>query len=260
MSNDTAPVLSPAVVAEVSKLSPEAKADASANFLRAGYPKEAVEAAFNSPPAAPAPPDPIHVAGPTDTPPLSNAEMQDAADNLRKFWTGDPAELEAALKAAGVTDKPAAEPQAPIDPEMQRAAQAWEPPASVAEYEFDFTGVDAPIEAVTTADKMLRQAFKAIEVPKVLGKPLARALVEASLNRAEGEAGVKIRANEVRATINNMTGGKWNEVQEAANRMLAKMPKEVAARLCASDAVADVQVLLMLHKIDELSAARKAGQ
>ncbi|HLG45274.1 MAG TPA: hypothetical protein VKY24_03445 [Reyranella sp.] len=205
---------------------------------------------------------------PTTGLPRFTAEQTAAlADNLRKFWSGDPAVLEAALAGAGA---PAEQPIADTRTEAERSFDG-STLASVKPEEYELNGLwvghnvsdrfgylnnDLP-----AMEASLRSIMSKLSVPKAVGRQFAEDMIASSdafeaLSNAGDEAAAKQYYLEQSAAFARVTKVGWQEAAAQMKPWLAGMSEETREFLAKSGATESVAARVRLWQAYQLAMAR----
>jgi hypothetical protein len=113
------------------------------------------------------------------TPTLSAGQNAALAESLIRFWTGPQEQLNAALKANGISRTPPA-----ADDKRTPAEKTFDASnlAGVEASAYDLNGVyvGRKVEDMASVDKNMRTAFSAMQLPNALGRSLAEAILDAN--------------------------------------------------------------------------------
>lgn len=205
---------------------------------------------------------------PTTGLPRFSAEQTAAlADNLRKFWTGDPEALEAALAGAGV---PAEQPVADTRTEAERSFDG-STLGAVAPEEYELNGLwvghnmtdrfgylDNDLPAMEAS---LRSSMSELSVPKSLGRAMAEDMIASSdafeaLSRAGDDVAAKQYHLNESATFARVTKVGWQEAAAQMKPWLAGMSAETREFLAKSGALEGAAARVRLWQAFQLATAR----
>jgi len=191
---------------------------------------------------------------------LSPSEVATAADTLRKFWTGDQAELDAALERAGApTADTAPDTRTDAEREFDGSSLGARAPE---EYELNglWLGRDADMHDAATTTDAIRTALSALSVPKVAGLSFAEAVVD-SRAQTESLAELSPEAQQTwhmqqKVDFARATKVGWEEAAAQMRPWLAKMPAETRDFLSVSGAFNSVTAMVRLWSTFQLVEAR----
>lgn len=254
--------------------------DPTETLARYGYgqkPQPRVEPDGNTPPANQPSPKPQDVPrearhamadiGPDGLPRLTAEQTAALADNLRKFWTGDPEALEAALKGAGV---PAEQPVADTRTEEERSFDG-STLGAVQPSEYDLNGLwvghnvsdrfgylDNDLPAMEAS---LRSTMSELSVPKALGRQMAEDMIASSdVFEALSDAGDEVAAKQYHlnesAAFARVTKVGWQEAAAQMKPWLAGMSAETKEFLAKSGALESAAARVRLWQSYQLATAR----
>lgn len=201
--------------------------------------------------------------GPDGLPRLTAAQTAQAAETLRKFWTGDPSVLEQALKNAGAgapVTEPA--PDGRTDDEREFDASSLASPVDPSGY--DLNGIHLGRDQgdsgeLAKLDRTLRSTMSELSVAKSLGRSTAEAFMDSADTYAQvAEAGplaVKQYHLEQSALFARVARIGWQEAAKQMAGWLQKMSPETKAFI-ASGAVESAVARVKLYQAFTLSQAR----
>lgn len=228
--------------------------------LRAhGYGQQAGQSNAPAPKAAPMRPD---IDPATGVRGLTSEETLKAADTLRKFWTGSPEALEAALERAGV---PRVDAPADTRTEAQKEfdASSLAPPVDPSSYNLNGIWLQRSPETVTDMakfDGMLRQSLSALRVPQALGQSFAEDFLDAAAatdDLAERDEAAQQQFHlEQRSLFAKVTKVGWAEAAAQMKPWLATMPTNIRDFLRDSGGLNAAPAMIRLWQSYQLATAR----
>ncbi len=204
----------------------------------------------------------------TGLPRLTGEQTEQAAATLRRFWTGDPAELEAALKNAGASpvDQPAPDNRTEEEREFDASNLAAVQPS---EYQLDglWVGRNATDRQgylaadVPTLERTIRGTMAELQVPQALGRQFADDML-ASRDKwsALSEAGDPVSAErhymEQSTLFTKVAKVGWQEAAAQMKPWLAKMSAATREFLARSGALESAPARIRLWQSFQLSQVR----
>jgi len=198
----------------------------------------------------------------TGLPRLTAAQVEQAADTLRKHWTGDPAALEAALARAGA--KPLA-PTAPDDrseEEREFDASALAPSVDGSAYELNgvWLGKNVDIATLAQTERAMRSSMAELSVPKALGRQMAEDLIAGAAKWSEvserGPLAVQQHHANENALFARATRVSWAQAAAEMKGWLAGMSEGTRSYLASSGALESANVRVRLWQSYQLAQAR----
>jgi hypothetical protein len=194
---------------------------------------------------------------------LTPAEMATGADTLRKFWTGDQAELDAALAQAGapmVNDTP----DTRTDAEREFDNSSLGVPVDPSEY--DLLNVFVSREGLSSNELpalagSIREALGSFGVPRALGPATATdfldAIAEAKWLEGQPEVVQQSYILEQRTMVGRVLKVDYPEVIAAIKPYVDRLSPASKAWLGSSGAVNRAQTLIRLYQTVTLQNYRK---
>lgn len=191
-------------------------------------------------------------------PSLSDRQKMAAADQLSKFWTGDPDELRQALEAAGLTEVDADEdPRGEAEQAFDQSTLA--PAASPDDYHLNYAGRagELDIAGIAATDGDFRNNFAAASVPPAMAQGVLDALMQSADEygaRAEGPAQA-IYKNEQRYQLSKF--GDPERLMLLASLPYGRMSQEFRDALHENGYLESAVVIRRLAQVGELILHRE---
>jgi hypothetical protein len=191
---------------------------------------------------------------------LTSEETLKGADQLRKFWSGDPAVLEAALEGAGV---PKVEAPADTRTDAERNFDSSSLGAGAPEeYELNglWLGRDAELHDAATTTGAIRTAFSALSVPKAVGLGFAEAMLnsrEVTADLAEmSQAAQETWHIQQRVDFAKIARVQWSDAAAQMRPWLDRLPAATREFLSGAGAFNSVTAMVRLYSTFQLVQAR----
>jgi hypothetical protein len=197
----------------------------------------------------------------TKTRPFSTAELQTAADTLRKFWTGPQDELEAALAAAGAPKADSAGLDTRTEQEREFDASSL---GAGAPEDYDLNGLwlgrDASMQDMAELTGPIRTALSALSVPKAAGMSFAEAIADSraatgDLEDKSPEAQQTFHMQQ-RADFARAAKIGWEQAAAQMKPWLAKLPAATRDFLANTGAFNTTTAMIRLWSTYQLVSAR----
>ena len=180
-------------------------------------------------------------------PSLNDRQLGQAAETLRKFWTGDPKVLEDALARAGVK-----ETVADNRTDREKSFDASLGGARPEEYALDgvYQGRSIEPAELGNVDRDMRTMLSAMETPAAIGRSLAEAVLDANKSWAPltSDGARKPYEAEQRSIALRATGAaSWEDLISAAKVAVQKIPRDLARDLARAGSFESGRVLALLY-------------
>jgi hypothetical protein len=199
--------------------------------------------------------------GPTKTGRLTPQQEEQAAATLSRFWTGDPAVLEAALRGEGMTEvDEAADTRTEAEKEFDATL------GGAYGHEYDLGGVYqghnvGDVSQLAKVDTAIRETLEALDFPPMLAKGFVDAVLTASetgYSAQTSDAGKQIYAqNEIAKAISATRATSREDFFATARRAFALIPPAVQVGLAERGAFENANVLAALFQHGQRIEARE---
>jgi len=201
-------------------------------------------------------------------PRLNAAQVEQAAATLRRYWSGDPAVLEAELARAGA--KPLAEPIADTRTDEQREfdSSTLAPPVDPASYDLNGLWLDRAardgrydVAELPALEGAIRSTMAELSIPKVLGRTFAEDMADSAsvfgkLSEKGDDVAVQRYHLEQSALFARVTKVGWAEAAAQMKPWLARMSKDAREFLADSGALESAPARVRLWQSFQLQQAR----
>jgi hypothetical protein len=199
---------------------------------------------------------------PVKLPRLSAEQTAKAAETLRKFWTGDPAVLEAALNNAGAAPVALAAPDTRTEEEREFDNSSLAAPVDPASYDLNglWLGREADLSQLPERDRTIRSTMSELSVPAALGRATAEAFADSASEwsrlAGRGEVAIKQFHLEQSALFARVTKMGWQEAASQMKPWLAKMSEGTREFLRASGSLESAPARVRLWQAFQLVRER----
>jgi hypothetical protein len=196
----------------------------------------------------------------TGHPRLNSAELETAAANLRKHWTGDLQVLEAALAKAGASPAvDAADERTQTEREFDGVFGGSDPAGYELRGAYHNAGI--PVAELAEVDQDMRAVLSAMDYPKVMAQSLVIDILAANKNGwaslPEGPARTMYGNAETAAAIKATGATSREDFFKTARVATDLMPEDIAHELAEAGVFEDRRVLAAMFRQGERLLLRR---